>query len=76
MHSVISVAQLKSANESNSYDRKKPNYLESVKIEKNSEYNKSYEVEKVISKKIRKYDNIEMIQYFIRWLKYDFEFDE
>ena len=70
------MTQLKSVNESDFFGRKRPDYSEFVKVEKDIEYEKSYEVKKVISKKNRKYDNIEMTQYLIRWLKYDFEFDE
>lgn len=76
VHSVISVTQLESANSADSYNRNRPHYFDSIKMKRNIEFEKSYEVKKIINKRIKIYEKTAMIQYFIRWLEYGPEYDE
>ena len=73
---MISVAQLEPANEENPYEKNRSHYLESVEVEKEIEFEKFYEIEKIINKRVKKYEKINVTQYFIRWLGYGPEFDE
>lgn len=76
VHLVISVTQLESAGESDPYDRKRPHYPGAVEVEGDSEFERSYEVEKIVDKRRRKYGQTMVTQYLIRWLGYGPEFDE
>lgn len=76
VHFVISVTQLESTTEENSYDKSRPHYPEAVEVEEDIEFEKSYEVEKMIDKRERRFEKIMIIQYLIKWLKYDPEYDE
>lgn len=76
IHFVIFVIQLKSVNDENSYDKKRSNYPKSMKIEKDTEFERLYEVEKIVDKRQQRYDKIMMTQYFIRWLGYGPKYDE
>ena len=73
---MISVTQLKSANENDSYDKYKSHYPESIEVEKNTKFEKFYEIEKIINKRVKKYGKTNVTQYFIRWIGYEPEFDE
>ena len=77
MHSVISMTQLKSVIKSSDfYNKLRSNYFDSVHVEDDTENNKFYEVEKILSKRMKKFERINVTQYLIRWLKYDSEYDE
>ena len=77
IHSIISIVQLKSAlNIQNSYNRFRSNHSNTVKIEKNTKYDKFYEIERILAKRIRKYKRIAITQYLIKWFEYDHEFNE
>ena len=76
IHSVISIAQLESANENDLYDKKRFHYFDFVKIKDDTKFEKSYEIEKIVDKRIRTYKKTAVTQYFIRWFEYDFEYDE
>ena len=73
---MISVFQLESAEIKNPYEKKRPYYPNSIKMEGNTNFDKSYEVEKIINKRIKKYEKIIMTQYLIRWLGYGPEYNE
>ena len=71
------MTQLESVEKKNDlYDRKRSHYFDSIKIESDTEFEKSYEVKKIVNKKIRKYEKTWIIQYLIRWLDYESEYDE
>ena len=77
VHSVISMTQLKSVIKSSDfYNRLRSNHLDSVQIEDDTENNKFYEVEKILSKRIKKFERTNVTQYLIRWLRYDSKYDE
>ena len=77
VHPVISVTQLKPVTlSSDPYNRLRPDYPDSVHVEGDTENNKSYEVEKILSKRMKKFERTNVTQYLIRWLKYDSKYDE
>ena len=77
IHSIISITQLKStSNIQDSYNKSKSNHSDAVEIEENTKYDKFYEIERVLAKRIRKYKRIAVTQYLIKWLEYDHEFNE
>ena len=80
IHSVVFIIQLESVSNKNidSYNRSRSNYLDEMKVENfsNIVYWKFYEVEKLIDRRIRKFDRTFVIQYLVRWREYDFEYDE
>lgn len=77
IHSMISIAQLKSVIQNvDSYNRYRSHHFESIEIASDIEIEKSYEVEKIVTKRIKRYDKIMITQYLIRWLEYDSEYDE
>ena len=77
IHSVISVAQLESVLfVQNSYNRSRSEHSESIYVEEDNEFEKSYEIEAIIDKRIRKFEKTSITQYKIKWLRYDSEFDE
>ena len=61
------MTQLKSAIfAENSYNRLRSNHSDSIKIEKDIETERSYEVERVIAKRIKKYERTNVTQYRIQ----------
>ena len=77
IHFVISMAQLESTSSvQNSYNRSRLDHSNSVYVENDIEIEKSYEMKRVIDKRIRKFDTISITQYKIKWREYDSEFDE
>ena len=77
IHSIISIAQLKSAlSVQDSYNRSKSDHSDAVKVDENIEHEKSYEVERILIKRIRKYERTAVTQYLIKWLDYESEFNE
>ena len=77
IHSIISIVQLKSASTiQDSYNRSRSNHSDAVEIEEDTKYDKFYEIERILAKRIRKYERIAVTQYLIKWLKYDNEFNE
>ena len=71
IHFVISITQLKSHKRQNFYEKSRPDHSESIEIEKNIFHVKFYEIEKIVDKRIRKFEKIEAVQYLIRWKEYD-----
>ena len=77
IHLVISIAQLESAfSLQDSYNRSRSDHLDFVYVENDIDFEKSYEIEFVIDKRIKKFDKTSVTQYRIKWLKYELEFDE
>ena len=77
IHPVISVAQLKScSSQPDSYSRPRPNYPVSVEVEENTDDWKSYIVERIVDKRLRKFERITVTQYNIKWSSYEPEFNE
>ena len=76
IHSVIFVAQLKSYSSiENLYSRLRSNHSNFVEIEDDISQWKSWEVERIVDKRFRKYDKKQMTQYQIHWKEYDLEHD-
>ena len=77
VHFVIFIAQLKSVSvDEDFYQRLRFSHSKSVKMKGDTSQYKFYEIEKLIVKRIRKYNKINVTQYLMRWLKYDLEYDE
>ena len=77
IHFVVSIQQFESAlNGFDSYNRIFYDNSSSVYVERNIEDNKSYEIEKLINKRVIKKKRDEFTQYLIRWKEYDFEEDK
>ena len=55
------MTQLKSINENDLYQKNRSNYFEFVVVKGDTEFEKSYEMKKIIVKRQRKYEKIEMI---------------
>jgi hypothetical protein len=67
IHSVISIAQLKSAkDDSDFFDRSRSINPDLVKMKENTSTKRSYEVERILKKRIRKYEKITVKQYLIK----------
>ena len=74
---VISITQLKLVLfDENLYQRARFNYFEIVEIKNDTLEYQFFEIEKLIIKRIRKYNRIYVIQYLIRWLNYESKYDE
>ena len=77
IHFIVSITQLKSkSNIEDSYNRFKSDHSNVVKVEENMKYDKFYEMKRIFAKRIRKYDRTAIIQYLIKWLEYESEFNE
>ena len=64
---MVFVAQLKSAlSTDDSYDRERSTHSNVVRVEGDTKIEKSYEVEKIIVKRIRKYERTSVTQYRIK----------
>ena len=71
--------QLKSTSKNvDFYNRFRSDHFDVVEMKKSSniDWEKSYEMKKLIKKRNRKYERTKMTKYLIRWLKYESKFDE
>ena len=71
--------QLKSASKNvDPYNRSRSDHSDVVEVKESSniDWKKSYEMEKLIKKRDRKYERTKMTEYLIKWLGYESEFDE
>jgi hypothetical protein len=67
IHLVISITQLKSAkDDANSFDKSRFINSELVKMNKDTSAKKSYKIERILKKRIRKYEKITLKQYLIK----------
>ncbi len=68
IHLVISIAQLKSTeNDSDFFNRSRSTNSKSVKMNEDSSTKRSYEMKRILKERIRKYENITVKQYLIKW---------
>jgi hypothetical protein len=73
IHSIIFVIQLESASDSNSYNRSRSTNSDSVETMSDTSIKKSFEIEKVLKKRIRKYERTKITQYLMKWLEWELE---
>ncbi len=66
IHSIIFIAQLESTSDSDSYERSRSINLESIEMKDDIVDKKSYEVERILKKRNKKYEKITMIQYLVK----------
>lgn len=79
VHPVVSVAQLEPAPaEKDPYQRDRPHHPDEVEVEEipSTEYERNYEVEKIVNRRTRKFGRTLIKQYLVRWLGYGPEYDE
>ena len=61
------IAQFESTSvEADSYERSRLHYFDFIEIENDTNQYKSYEIEKLVDKRIRRYNKTLMTQYLIR----------
>jgi hypothetical protein len=73
IHSVIFIAQLKFASKSDSFDRSRSINSKLIEINDDTAIKKSFEVERVLKKRNKKYDKITIVQYLIKWKSWELE---
>ncbi len=66
VHSVISIAQLKSASGPDPFNRPRPTNLGTIHMKGDTSTKKSYEVKKILKRRTRKYEKIAVIEYLIK----------
>jgi hypothetical protein len=71
IHSVIFIAQLKSTLDSDSFNRFKSINSDSIETEDDTLRKKSYEIERILKKRSRKYDRITIIEYLMQWKNWE-----
>ena len=78
IHSVIFIAQLKPAFKgADSFKRSRPNNSFSIEVEGDIEEWVSYEIEKLINDRVRRFGRGSLIrEYLVRWKEYESEYDE
>ena len=77
IHSVVSIAQLElTFVEADSYERFRSHYFDFIEIEDDTNQYKFYEIEKLIDKRIKRYNKILVTQYLVKWIDYESKFDE
>lgn len=77
IHPVISVAQLEPCpSEEDPYHRPRPDYPESVEVEGDTDDWRSYTVERIVGRRLRKFGRTTVTQYLVKWEGYGPEFNE
>lgn len=77
IHPVVSIAQLEPAlSESDPYGRPRPDHPDAIVVDGDTEEWKSYEIERVLDKRERRYGRKTVIEYLVRWKGYGSEFDQ
>ena len=77
VHSVIFIAQLKSISvDFDFYQRSRSHYFDSIEMKEDIDQYRFYEMKRLMNKRIRKYNKTLITQYLVRWVDYEFEFDE
>lgn len=75
VHPIIFVAQLEPVPAGEDpYRRPRPSHPEAVEMKGDTPEYRSYEVEKIVGKRIRKYNKTPVTQYLVRWLGYGPEY--
>ena len=75
IHLVIFVAQLKLVLTNDSYHRSRSEHSDFIDIKSDTSQWKFYEIELIIDKRTRNYNNKKVTQYLLRWLDYDSKHD-
>ena len=77
VHPVFSIAQLKaSPKETDLYQRPRPDHPDTVFVEGDTDTIKSYEIDRLLNKRIIKKGRGVSVQYLARWKGYGPEFNE
>ena len=78
IHSIFFITHLKSCSASflNSYERFRSNHSSSVYVEDDIDILKFFELKRILNKRIIRKDQDLLIQYLIRWKKYDSTYDK
>ena len=77
IHLVVFIVQLEFVlAEIDSYQRPRPHHFDSIEMKDDTDEYKSYEIEKLIVKRQRKYNKTWITQYLMRWVDYEPEYDE
>ena len=77
IHLVVFITQLKSyLFTQNSYQRSRSNNSKAIETKNNIFQYKSFEVNRIVSKKTRKYKSKKITQYLLKWKKYKTEHDK
>ena len=69
IHSIMSIIQLKSTSSKfDFYNRSRSNYFDEIEVEKlsNTAWKKNYEIDHLVDRRNKKFDRINVIQYFVR----------
>ena len=73
----MSIAQLESTFvDVDFYNRFRFHYFDFIEIEDDTNQYKFYEIEKLVDKRIKKYNKIFVTQYLVRWTDYESKYDE
>ena len=76
VHPVFSIAQLELCSESNPYDRFRPDHPDSVYVESDTDTMQSYELKRLLNKRIIKRKRDHSMKYLVKWKDYGPEFDK
>ena len=77
VHFVVFVVQFEFVSKNENFcHRFRHIYSKTMKMNDDTFQFRFYEIKKLIKKRVRKYNIIEITQYLIRWFDYDFEYDE
>ena len=77
IHFVVFIIQLEFVFvEIDSYQRFRSHHFDSIEMKNNTNEYKSYEIEKLVVKRQRKYNKTWITQYLMRWINYESKYDE
>ena len=76
VYPVVSIAQLEPFPEEDPYNRPRPDYPDAVEVEGDTDDWRSYVVERILDKRIRKFGRTTVTQYMVKWLGWGPEYNE
>ena len=77
IHLVVFIVQLEFVFvEVDFYQRFRFHHFDSIEMKNDTDEYKSYEIEKLVVKRQRKYNKTWITQYLMRWINYELEYDE
>ena len=76
IYSIIFVTQLKFYLDDDFYHKFRSNYSNFVKMKENTNDWRFYVIEKILNKKIKKFERIVVIQYMIKWFDWKSKYNE
>lgn len=78
IHSVFTIAQLEPAPDPNSdsYKRSRPNHPDTIYVDGDTEAYKSYEIDRLLNRKVIRKGRNSITQYLVRWKGYEPEYDQ